>query len=227
LVRQHYVYAVEIWGCALQSSLNDLFLKQKAAIRIISGEKYNAHTEHLFKKHEILKLPDLIDFCKIKLSYQITKCKSPSLLQHVWLTNRQRRVINLGAQDLNQVQAQVQGQDPVQVHAHNHQLDQEHNQDQNRRLRNEDDLYEPYARLDFTARLPYFSFPKLWNPLPIDCKTSLSLKILCNKLKSMYLENYLNISRCNRLFCPVCRLIREIAIQIVDPGVFELVSISK
>jgi hypothetical protein len=94
---------------------------------------------------------------------------------------------------------------PIQLVIYNT-LDQEHNQDQNRRLRNEDDLYEPYARLDFTARLPYFSFPKLWNPLHIDCKTSLSLKILCNKLKSMYLENYLNISRCNRLFCPICRL---------------------
>jgi hypothetical protein len=213
LIHCHFIYAVEIWGCSLQSSLNDLFLKQKTAIRIISGEKYNAHTEHLFKKHEILKLPDLIAFCKIKLSYQIIKCKSPSLLQHVWLTNRQRRVINLGAQaqDLGppqalvQVQVQAQAQDRDQVRDQD--LVQVHAQDQNRRLRNEDDLYEPYARHDYTARLPYFSFPKLWNSLPIDCKASLSINILCNKLKSMYLENYLNISRCNRLFCPVCRLI--------------------
>jgi hypothetical protein len=98
-------------------------------------------------------------------------------------SNWQRRVINLGAQDQDQDQAQVQGQDPVQVHTHDQQLDQEHNQDQNRRLLNEDDLYEPYASFDFTARLPYFSFPKLWNPLPIDCKTYLSLKIMCKKLK--------------------------------------------
>jgi hypothetical protein len=139
LIHCHFVYAVEIWGCALQSVLNELYIKQKAAIRIISGVKYNAHTEHLFKKLEILKFFDLVTLCKNKLSFQIIHYKSPLLLQNVWLSNRQLRIANLGA------------------------LDQD--QDEERRLRNEDNLHEPYARLDQTSRLPYFSYPKLWNSL--------------------------------------------------------------
>jgi hypothetical protein len=180
LIHCHFIYAVEIWGCALHSSLNDLFLNQKAAVRIICGVKYNAHTEPLFKKLAILKFPDLVTFCKSKLTYQIIHNKIPTLLQHVWPTNRQRRLLNVAVQDREQ--------------------------DQDRRLRNEDDIHEPFSRLDFTSRLPYFSYPKLWNPLDIDCKLSPNLKIFCDKLKLTYLNNYLNTPNCNRLFCPVCRL---------------------
>jgi hypothetical protein len=140
LIHCHFVYAVEIWGCAFQSSLNELFLKQKAAIRIISGASYNAHTENLFKKLEILKLSDLIALCKAKLTFQILQCKSPLLLHHVWLFNRQRRA------------AQYEDRDPDLDPGQDHQLGNV------RRLRNEDDLYEPFSRIDLTARLPYFSY---------------------------------------------------------------------
>jgi hypothetical protein len=182
LIHCHLVYATEIWGCATPSTYNDLYVKQKMAIRIICGEKYNAHTEHLFKKLEILKLPDLINFCKIKLMYQILHLLSPPLLHHVWVSNRQRR-LNINYED--------QDRDP----------------NQDRRLRNEDDIYEPTARLDLTARLPFFSFPKLWNALSPGLKTSISVPVLCNNLKSSYIYSYLNVPACNRLFCPACRLV--------------------
>jgi hypothetical protein len=179
LIHCHFVYAVEIWGCALQSVLNDLYLKQKTAIRIISGVNYNAHTEHLFKKLEILKLLDLVIFCKNKLTFNIIYYKSPLLLHNVWVSNRQRRLTILGDQD------------------------QDHEE---RRLRNEDDLYKPYARLDQTSRLPYFSYPKIWNSLQNDYKMSPSINIFCAKLKLFFVNNYSDIPNCNRLFCPACRL---------------------
>jgi hypothetical protein len=109
-------------------------------------------------------------------------------LHHVWLFNRQRRAVPPDDQD--------QDQDPGQ--------DLQLGND--RRLRNKDDLYEPFSRIEHTARLPYFSYPKLWNSLTLDCKSSSSLNILCNKLKLKFLNNYSNATVCNRLFCPVCRL---------------------
>ena len=62
----HLLYAIHIWSCTSAGPINELFKLQKSAIRIISGAKYNAHTEPLFKKLEILPLPDLITFSKIQ-----------------------------------------------------------------------------------------------------------------------------------------------------------------
>jgi hypothetical protein len=176
LIHCHFTYAAEIWGCSPQSYINDLFKTQKKAIRLICGAKYNAHTEYLFKKLEILKLPDLVKTCKLKLSYQILHCQSPSFLHNIWPTNRQRR--NL--------------------------LEDQHGRPGFMELRNEDDLYKPLAKSDLTARLPYFSFPKNWNQLSPDCKSSRSCSILINKLKSFHLNSYSNVPLCTRLFCLAC-----------------------
>ena len=42
------------------------FTKQKMAIRIIAGLKYNAHTEPSFKSLKILPFPDLIEFFSLQ-----------------------------------------------------------------------------------------------------------------------------------------------------------------
>ena len=60
----HLVYAIQIWSCCSQNLITDLFKLQKAALRIICNVKYNDHTEPLFKREEILPLPDLINFFK-------------------------------------------------------------------------------------------------------------------------------------------------------------------
>jgi hypothetical protein len=176
LIHCHFTYAAEIWGCSPDGNINALFKLQKKAIRLICNAKYNAHTEHLFKQLEILKLPDLIKMCKLKLTFQILRHQSPILLHNTWLTNRQRR----NSATANQVEVGRQ------------------------ELRNEDDLYEPFAKLDTTARLPYFSFCKLWNQLNIDCKSSRTSLIFANNLKLLFMNNYSNISYCTRLLCPAC-----------------------
>ena len=38
--------------------------------------------------------------------------------------------------------------------------------DNNHELRNAHQLHIPFARTDHVKRLPYFSFPKMWNDLP-------------------------------------------------------------
>jgi hypothetical protein len=60
-------------------------------------------------------------------------------------------------------------------------------------LRNEDDLHEPLAKSDLTARLPYFSFPKSWNQLSPECKSSRNCTIFINKLKLSLLNTYSNV----------------------------------
>jgi hypothetical protein len=131
LIHCHLIYAVEIWGSTNNSLLNTIFLKQKMAIRIVSGGKYNSHTEHLFRQLGILKFHDLIALSKLKLMYQIINRQSPVLLHDTWQTNRQRRALADQGQDLRQ------------------------------NLRNDDDIYEPLARYESTAKLPYFSLPRI------------------------------------------------------------------
>jgi hypothetical protein len=174
LIHCHLVYAAEIWGSTNSSFLNVIFLKQKAALRIVCGERYNAHTEHLFKQLGILKFSDLISLSKLKLMHQILNLHSPQLLHETWLTNRQRRNIVTVDQDFRQI------------------------------LRNDDDLYEPPARYESTSKLPYFSLPKTWNDLPVNCKNLISVNTFVNTLKTYYLNTYSNVPVCTRLLCPVC-----------------------
>jgi hypothetical protein len=56
----HLIYALEIWSSASNSSLQPLITKQKIAIRLIAGKRYNDHTEPLFKQLSILLFTDLV-----------------------------------------------------------------------------------------------------------------------------------------------------------------------
>ena len=55
-----------------------LHLHCKKAIRLIANEKYNAHTDPLFKKLNILKFKDLFELCHLKLYYKYSHHKLPS-----------------------------------------------------------------------------------------------------------------------------------------------------
>jgi hypothetical protein len=74
-------------------------------------------------------------------------------------------------------------------------------------LRNQDNLYVPFARKVFSENMPWTSFPKAWNAF--DCN---EIKCIQNKLEFKFkLKEYLlsklsyNIT-CNRLLCPRCHL---------------------
>lgn len=74
-------------------------------------------------------------------------------------------------------------------------------------LRNHDDIHTPFARTNFSERLPLSSFPKIWNALQDP-----SIKIIRNrlelktKLKEYYLNKLSLIPICTRLLCPRCHL---------------------
>ena len=69
LVLPHLQYSILTWGFKA-SRLKKL---QKRALRIITRSKYNAHTEPLFKKQNLLKLNDLFELNVLKLYYKFKK----------------------------------------------------------------------------------------------------------------------------------------------------------
>jgi len=83
----HLIYAIQVWSCCSPSLLNGLFKLQKSAIRIICNVSYNEHTEPLFKKEDILPLPDLVSFFKIQFIQRFTQQFLPSSFNLIWFRN--------------------------------------------------------------------------------------------------------------------------------------------
>lgn len=90
----HIIYGNEIWSSASDNLLNEIYKKQKIAIRLITNSKFNAHTQPLFKKYSILPFPDLVDYTKITLFQSIVQNHAPISLTGTWLTNREHRILN-------------------------------------------------------------------------------------------------------------------------------------
>jgi hypothetical protein len=77
-------YGILCW----QSKANDIFKLQKKALRIISGEKYNAHTDPLFKKFNLLKLADIASLQELKFCYKLEHKLLPSyFLSDLYIRN--------------------------------------------------------------------------------------------------------------------------------------------
>jgi hypothetical protein len=87
----HLIYAIEIWSSTSTSHLQPLITKQKAAIRIISGKRYNDHTEPIFKALSILPLTDLITHANLKLFHSYVYNYIPFALNNTWIQNRHNR----------------------------------------------------------------------------------------------------------------------------------------
>jgi len=176
LVHTHLIYAIQIWSCCSSSLIKSLFVKQKNAIRIINNTSYNAHTESLFKSCKILPLPSLISFFKIQFMHRFSQGQLPASFVEVWLTNEGRRRHLEGNPNLRDF-----------------------------RLRNDDDLYIPPARLACTERLPLSSFPRIWSEFQDN-----QIKILRNKsafnaaLKKHFIDLLQSNFTCERLLCPHC-----------------------
>lgn len=178
LIHSYITYALPIWSSTNKTNLNQIFLKQKAAIRIVSKSKANAHTEPIFKKLRILPLPLLIEFFKVQFMFNFVKNDIPVAFANYWVINREVRLRNLNV-----------------------------NEEDLFELRNDYDFFIPFSRLVNTENFPYISYPKLWNnfrdsPLTL-AKNKVEFK---NKLKENLLER-LNLNyTCNRLFCSHCSL---------------------
>ena len=103
----HLLYAIQIWSCVRSGLINELFKLQKAAIRIISGTSYNSHTEPLFKKLQVLPLPDLITFTKLQFMQRFTQNFLPESFNDTWVRNAIRNIGENEIQLRNSAQLQT------------------------------------------------------------------------------------------------------------------------
>jgi hypothetical protein len=94
LVHCHLIYGVLLWSCSSVSNLKGLEKKQKDAIRIVTCSPYNALTEPLFKKLNILPLQQLISYFKIQFMQQFKFNHLPSAFSNEWTTNDERFAAN-------------------------------------------------------------------------------------------------------------------------------------
>jgi len=72
-------------------------------------------------------------------------------------------------------------------------------------LRNDDDIFIPYARTNLISNQPLVSFPRLWETFPAGEIKFLRNKLEFNeKLKEHFLSTLNSTIVCTRLFCPTC-----------------------
>ena len=90
MVHSHLSYCLNIYGCANQTNLERIFLKQKQAIRTICNAKYRDHTAPLFKKLKILPLDKLIYYYRAKFMHSFVHNKLPLSFSELWIPNRNR-----------------------------------------------------------------------------------------------------------------------------------------
>ena len=90
----YLVYCVPIWSCTSQKSINNLFVMQKKAVRLISGSRYNAHSEPIFKELGILPLNKIIEFFNLQFMHNFVQGFLPISFNNVWVTNEERRPEN-------------------------------------------------------------------------------------------------------------------------------------
>ena len=69
LIESHLRYACTTYGSAPMASIEELFIIQKKAIRHVTKSFYQAHTDPLFLKLNILKITDLIVFERAMIVY--------------------------------------------------------------------------------------------------------------------------------------------------------------
>jgi hypothetical protein len=95
MVQSNISYCINVYGCANNSTLKPLVLKQKQAIRIISHAGYYDHTGPLFVQHQILPLNELILYSRMKFMHNYMFGNVPPSFFDMWLTNRERNNIRI------------------------------------------------------------------------------------------------------------------------------------
>ena len=83
LVLPHLQYGILIWGF----KPGRLFKLQKRAVRIITNSKYNAHTDPIFRRLNLLKLDDIFRCNALRFVFKLFNDGLPSYFTDTLLTN--------------------------------------------------------------------------------------------------------------------------------------------
>ena len=86
LVLPYLNYGILVWGCKCQN----LSILQKRSVRLIVGEKYNAHTEPIMKFLKLLKVSDILKREEIRFIYKLHNKLLPKyFINEMLVTNSQ------------------------------------------------------------------------------------------------------------------------------------------
>jgi hypothetical protein len=89
LIYPYLDYGISLWGSTCQTNKRKVFVMQKKAVRIISGAKYNDHTDPLFTKLKILKLEDIHELQIAKYMYALNNGMLPKALINMFTMNNE------------------------------------------------------------------------------------------------------------------------------------------
>ena len=77
LILPFFTYCIQTWGNNYQTKFSKLISLQKKAIRVIDHADWNDHTSPLFRKHNLLKFPDLVKYANINVMHNYLCHKLP------------------------------------------------------------------------------------------------------------------------------------------------------
>ena len=83
----HLSYCNILWGSAAKTLIHDLFLLQKRAIRIVCKANYLSHTEILFQKMNLLKLPDINTYLTCLFVFKFLNKQLPDACNNFLIIN--------------------------------------------------------------------------------------------------------------------------------------------
>ena len=86
LVYPYLIYGITLWGSAAKNHLSKIIIMQKKIIRAIVEAPYNAHTNTIFHKLNILKLEDIYKLYTAKFTLSYLKQELPAPLLNLYTT---------------------------------------------------------------------------------------------------------------------------------------------
>ena len=98
LILPHITYGIMVWGYQ-GNRLNKI---QKKAIRIIISNRYNSHTEPIFKQLNMLKLEDLLKLQQLKFYFKFNEGSLPVYLEN-WDITPNAHVHNYNTREIGYI----------------------------------------------------------------------------------------------------------------------------
>ena len=94
LVYPYLIYGIVVWGHTYESTIKPLFILQKKLLRIMTFSDFNAHTNPIFLKFKILKIPELVFFYTALFMYDLHAGNLPSCFSSYFTQVNQKHNYN-------------------------------------------------------------------------------------------------------------------------------------
>jgi len=94
MIRPYLNYRNLVWGSAYKTNLQRIVILQKCVIRIVNKSYYNAHTEPIFKKLDLLKFQDIQLMCLGQFMFSFKNAIFPRKFENIFTVNNQIHCCN-------------------------------------------------------------------------------------------------------------------------------------